>query len=155
MLKEANQLLDLENGYSNHYSQLHIEKVETKKITIDQAILTKLKELDTKANELLHENHGSGSGAGVEVKGLCDHYCQAYLKNVKMSKTIAKAEIFTRLIEIEIKMNGNIDDIVSGSWKELKAIDDETLFDEIQDKFPTPYNKASKLLRHELGDRYK
>ena len=150
MSKEANQLLEPHIGYSNPRSQLYIEKVEAKKITADQEILMKLKELDIKASD----NLGSDSRIEVEIDELRDHYCTAYLKKTKMDKTAVKVETLTRLIEIEIEMNGNIDEIVSGSWQELRAIDDGKLLGKIQDKFPTPYNKASKLLRHELGDRY-
>ena len=59
-----------------------------------------------------------------------------------------------RLVQVDVERKGNIDDIVVESWKELSDLDDGKLFDEIQDTYPTPYNKASKLLRHEFSDDY-
>ena len=80
---------------------------------------------------------------------------QFYLIKANTNKTTVKREIVMRLIEIDVEMNGKIDDIVSCSWKELSTIDDGKFLDKIQDTFPTPYNKASKLIRHQLGDSFR
>merc|ERR1711963_542281 len=78
-------------------------------------------------------------------------YADYYLCN---KETDLNPETISQLIEIDLKSGADIDDIVSYSWLRMRSVDDGNLLKKILDKFPTPYNKTSKILWHELDNEY-
>ena len=103
---------------------------------------------------LLQELGNFYNGQSFEQLKTVNYFSGFYLKTCHEQAVTIERETVMRLIEIDVKMGGNIDDIVSGSWNKLTIIDDGRLLNEIQDKFPTQYNKGSKLLRLEMGEDY-
>ena len=75
-----------------------------------------------------------------------------YMKTCREEKIELKSDVLLKLLVIDSKIlskrtskksytgdifNRNIDELVSGSWEELRAIDDGKLLDKVQDKFQT------------------
>ena len=81
-------------------------------------------------------------------------YTENYIAYSLLNNKEFRRSTVSQLIEIDLPFGANIDDIVSELWEPLKTIDNGKLLDEIQDKNPTTYIRANKILRQEIGHSY-
>ena len=88
-------------------------------------------------------------------------FTKMYLKSLYNSKQEIDYTTCLRFIEFDLKNGSDVDDLLSGllsekllfmpDFIEKIAFPDDHLLDKIQEKYPTPNNRAIKILRHELG----